>query len=93
MSDIKRTWTSKDKHSAVGQQWVRQGLAVAESHITTRPTFHSGALDLPEERSIMKESPPLQLATSEHASTLYLCLGPMIQTCLDLLQPPASFQL
>lgn len=41
----------------------------------------------------MEEPPPLQLATSEHASSLHLGLGPVVQTGLYLLQPPASLQL
>lgn len=41
----------------------------------------------------MEEPPPLQLPASEHASSLHLGPGPVVQTGLDLLQPPASLQL
>lgn len=41
----------------------------------------------------MEEPPPLQLPASEHAPSLHLGPGPVVQTGLDLLQPPASLQL
>lgn len=41
----------------------------------------------------MEEPPPQQLSSSEHTSSLDLCLGAEIQTGLNLLQSPGSVQL
>lgn len=41
----------------------------------------------------MKEPSPQQLTSSEHSSSLDLCLGPGVQTGMDLLQPPGPVQL
>lgn len=56
-------------------------------------TFHSGALNLPEERPLMEELPPEQLSCSEGASASDLRLGSWVEAGLDLLQPPGPVQL
>lgn len=87
MSDISRTWTSTHTKTVVGS-----GL-LAVLAVSLRCTFHSGALDLPEERSLMQEFPPEQLSSSEHTSSSHLCLSTWVQTGLNLLQPPGPNQL
>lgn len=61
--------------------------------MSLRCTFHPGALNLPEERSLMEEFPPEQLSSSEHTSSSDLCLSTWVQTGLNLLQPPGPNQL
>lgn len=41
----------------------------------------------------MEEPPPQQLSSSEHTSSLDLCLGSEVHTGLNLLQSPGSVQL